>query len=160
MQISRQWTIFTFLAAFSIYWTVNLILWFPWSISAVLGMTLMLTIAPLIWAVSIFYCLKKYQWQNLINGAILTSIIYISTAVIADYIFFGLIRNALKELYHPTTFYGYLFLICLPFILIFLFPKQLSKKNKIAGQDFIKYSLLGIFSVTALILIIKFNITI
>ncbi len=141
-EYNSSWIFFTCLTAFSTYWTVNLILWFPWSINTSLGMTLMLTIAPLIWALNIFYCLKRYHGQKILNGAILSSVIYISIAVIADYIFFGIIRNALKELYHPTTFYGYLFLLCLPFIVIYLFPKQLKMQIRISRKDFILYSLL------------------
>lgn len=159
-QVNRQWTFFTLLTAMTIYWTVNLILWFPWSISTVLGMTLMLTVAPFIWAFGVFQCLKKYQGQNLIIGAILTSSLYILVAVIADYIFFGIIRNAMKELYHPTTFYGYFFLISLPFILTLIFPKKLKNKENIKRQDFIKYGALGVLSILTIFLIINFNITI
>lgn len=106
MKINNQWKLFTFLTAFSIYWTVNLILWFPWSVSIILGMTLMLTVAPFIWAYGVYQCLIKFKGDNPYKGATFTSDIYILVAVIADYIFFGIIRNAMKELYHPTTFYG------------------------------------------------------
>jgi hypothetical protein len=160
MEVNRRWVFFTFLSCLSIYWTVNLILWFPWSISATLGMTLMLTVAPFIWAFGIFQCLKKFRGENLIYGAILTSLIYIFSAVVADFIFFGIIRNAMKDLYHPTTLYGYLFLIFLPFLLVLSIPKLLKKKENIERQDFIRYGLMGILSILMIFLIIKLNITV
>ncbi|MGZ3763751.1 MAG: hypothetical protein ACXVB0_05790 [Mucilaginibacter sp.] len=157
---TNQWTFFTFLTAFSIYWTVNLILWFPWSYSTILGMTLMLTVSPLIWAIAIFQCLKRYQGEKLVKGAVLIALIYIVVAVIADYIFFGLIRHAIKDLYHPTTLYGYLFLISLPFILLFIFSKKLKHRQNIKRRELVIYGLLGTFSLLAITLIIKFNVTI
>jgi len=123
-------------------------------------MTLMLTVAPVIWAFGIIQCLKKYRGQNIIYGAILTSLIYISLAAVTDYIFFGLIRNAMKDLYHPTTLYGYLFLISLPFLLVLIFPKLLRKKEDIERQDFMRYSIMGILSLLMIVLIIKLNITV
>jgi len=45
----NKWILYNILVGFAVYWTSNLILWFPWSISTVLGMTLMLTISPIIW---------------------------------------------------------------------------------------------------------------
>lgn len=160
MEINKQWTLFTLLTAFSIYWKVNLILWFPWSFSTTLGITLMLTVAPFIWAFGVYQCLKKFQGIKQYQGAIFTSLIYILVAVIADYIFFGIIRNAMKELYHPTTLYGYLFLISLPFILTLMFSNKLKNKQDIRQKDFITYGVLGFFSILTIIIIIKFNITI
>jgi len=160
MVTNKRWILFTFLTAFSIYWTVNLILWFPWSVNTVLGMTLMLTVAPFIWAYGVYQCLNKFQGVKQYQGAIFTSLIYILVAAIADYIFFGKIRNAMKELYHPTTLSGYLFLILLPFILTFLFSKKIKNKQNIQRQDFIKYGVLGFFSIVTIFIIIKFNMTI
>lgn len=160
MEINRQWTFFTLLTATVIYWTVNLILWFPWSINAILGITLMLTVAPFIWAFGVFQCLKKYDGKKLIHGAILTAMLYILMAVISDYIFFGIFRDAMDELYHPTTFYGYLFLISLPFMLMSLFSNKLKNKEGIEQKDFVLYTLIGTFSMATLFLIIHFHITI
>lgn len=159
MNVNKQWVFFTLLTSFSIYWTANLVLWFPWSYSATLGMTLMLTVAPLLWSVGIFQCLKTYEGK-LLQGALITSIIYIFIAVIADYIFFGIIREAMEELYHPTTFYGYLFLLSLPFVLSYLFPKQLNQKSEISKKDLYRYIALGAFSFLSLVLIIEFDVVI
>ena len=153
-------TLFTFLTALSIYWTVNLILWFPWSISTTLGITLMLTAAPFIWAYGIFKCLRKYPSGKMLKVAALISSIYLLVAVISDYFFFGILRNAMTELYQPTTFYGYAFLVALPFALIFCFSKSLKVKEDITNRELFSFLILGFLSISLLICIIKFNITI
>ena len=160
MGSGKYWTLFTMITAFSIYWMVNLILWFPWSFNTTLGMTLMLTLSPVIWAMGMYDCLKRFQGKKIMKGAALTALIYICIAVIADFIFFGIIRNAMKELYHPTTLYGYLFLVALPFILILILPGRLTAKEQIKRRDFLLYIIPGVASIVLLSLIIKLNISI
>jgi len=62
-------------------------------------------------------------------GAMYNSLIFLVFAVLMDYVFFGLIRNAMEQLYHPTTFYGYGFVASLPFIVAFGFRRTLEKKR-------------------------------
>ena len=159
MKRNWNWIIYTFTIAFSYYWTANLLLWFPWSIDPYLGIALMLTIAPVLWGFGVYAALIRYQGEKLIKGAILTSMILVSFAVILDYIFFGLIRGAIKELYHPTTFYGYGFLFSLPYIEILVLKNLIIRKRRgIEMMDYIRVSLLGIISLLILILIIKFDL--
>lgn len=106
MKENSKWIIYNLIIAFSFYWTANLLLWFPWSISTYLGITLMLTIAPFLWGFGVYNCLIRYKGEKLFKGAIINSIILVFMAILLDYIFFGIIRGAMKELYHPTTFYG------------------------------------------------------
>ena len=113
----KHWLIYTLSLGFAAYWASNLLLWFPWSYSTTLGITLMLTLAPFIWAYSTYLALKTYPQKNLIKAALLISLFFIPLAVGMDYVFFGLIRNAMEQLYHPTTFYGYGFLLFLPVVL-------------------------------------------
>ena len=155
---NTRWFLYNLIVGFSFYWAANLLLWFPWSIDPYLGITLMLTVAPFLWGLGVYNCLVRYQGKNIMNGAIVNSLTLIIIAVILDYIFFGLIRGATKELYHPTTFYGYGFLISLPFIEIFIIRKLIIRNNrKIQTKDFIKTAILGIISLLILIAIIKFD---
>ena len=156
-----KWLIYNLLTAFSFYWLANLLLWFPWSISTNLGITLMLTAAPFLWGLAVYYCLIRYPQENFWKAAVYCSSLFLIVAVIADYIFFGLIRGALEELYHPTTFYGYAFLICLPFLEILFFRKLLKrKKRKIRKKSFFLILIPGIVSLVLLVMIIRFGIRI
>jgi len=155
------WILYNLLVGFSFYWAANLLLWYPWSIDQYLGITLMLTVAPFLWGLGVYNCLIRYPGKNLINGAIINSLTLLIIAAILDYIFFGLIRGAIKELYHPTTFYGYGFLISLPFIEIFIIRKLIIRKSRrVNANDFIKTGIFGAISLLLLIAIIKFDIKI
>lgn len=146
---------------FAIYWASNLLLWFPWSYSTTLGITLMLTIAPILWAYVIFLALKTYPKAELLKGSLIIALIFLLLAVIMDYIFFGLIRNAMEELYHPTTFYGYGFLAVWPFILALIFKKKVLSQKKIAtNSDIIKAGISGLICFGVLTLIIVLGIEI
>lgn len=157
---AKKWLFFTFVTAFSIYWTANLVLWYPWNWSPTLGIILMLTVAPFIWVYGVFKCLKTYIGYNIVHGAIWTAVVYILVAVVGDYIFFGLMRNVnFAELYHPTTFYGYAFLVSLPFIIILFFRKNIYPRESIKQKEILRFALLGLLSIAALFTIIKLNIT-
>lgn len=157
---AKKWLFFTFVTAFSIYWTANLVLWYPWSWSPILGITLMLTVAPFIWLYGVIKCLKTYTGENIVHGAIWTAFVYILVAVVGDYIFFGLMRKvSFAELYHPTTFYGYAFLMSLPFIIVLFFRNKNLPKVSITGKEILRFGLSGLLSIAALFAIIKFNIT-
>ena len=157
----NKWILYNFTVGFTVYWASNLLLWFPWSVSAELGMILMLTVSPLIWAISCFYCLKTFPKEYLMNAAFINSIIFLFLAVVQDFLFFGLYRNALEELYHPTTLYGYGFLIALPFIIVTALKKMIEHKRKIVEKDdFIVAGGVGLFCFAMVSLIILFDINI
>jgi len=121
----------------------------------------MLTISPILWAYTTFLALKTFPKTNLINGALIISLIFLPLAAIMDYIFFGLIRNAMEPLYHPTTFYGYGFLISLPFILVLIFKnKILQLKKMTTNLNIIKAAISGIacFGILTLIIILGIEI--
>ena len=161
MNDNLKWLLLNLTVSFSFYWIGNLILWFPWSINPNLGITLMLTVAPLLWGVGIYYCLIRYTGEKLIKGAIINSLILLINAVIEDYIFFGLIRKAMHDLYQPTTFYGYAFLMTIPFIEIVIFRNLIvKKKRKIEVTDFILFGTLGAICLLSLIVIIKLDVKI
>lgn len=151
----NRWILYNLAIGFAVYWLSNLILWLPWSVSPWLGMTLMLTVSPIIWAFSTFLCLRTYPKNRLINGAVINGLIFLSIAVITDYFFFGLIRNAMDELYHPTTLYGYAFLVCLPFLVVLGFSKRIeNNKKEIQNADFIRATTIGAVCLGILLLII------
>jgi len=161
MNDNLKWLLLNLTVSFSFYWIGNLILWFPWSINPNLGITLMLTVAPLLWGVGIYYCLIRYPGDKLIKGAIINSLILLINAVIEDYIFFGLIRKATHDLYQPTTFYGYAFLMTIPFIEIIIFKNLIIRqKRQIKANDFSLFGILGAVCLVILIVIIRLDIKI
>ncbi len=121
----------------------------------------MLTVAPVLWAYVIYLALKTYPKSDLIKGALIIALILLLLAVVMDYIFFGLIRNAMEELYHPTTFYGYGFLLVWPLILAFIFKKRISERKKTTtNSNVIKAGIIGLICLGVLTLIITFGIEI
>ena len=154
-----NWLIYNLTVAFALYWAGNLLLWFPWSVNANLGIVLMMTIMPLLWGTGIYYCLIRYPGEKILTGAIINSIIMLVCAVVSDYIFFGLIRGAMDDLYQPATFYGYGFLIIMPFLELLFFRKIIIRKRcLLTANSFISFGAIGLFSLLILIAIIKFDI--
>ena len=161
MKENTKWLLYNLTVAFSLYWVGNLVLWFPWSINPNLGIGLMLTVMPLLWGVGIYYCLIKYNGKKILTGVIINSIIILVNAIIADYIFFGLIRGAVDDLYQPTTFYGYGFLIVMPYLELLIFKKLIIRKRcPIMANDFISVGAAGLICLIILLAIIKFDIKI
>ena len=86
---------------------------------------------------------------------------FLVLAVILDYAFFGLIRNAMDQLYHPTTFYGYGFVLSLPFIAVIGFRKKIEQNKRVLNKsDFVKAIIIGLTCFVLLSLIIIFRIEI
>jgi hypothetical protein len=161
MKENTKWLLFNVTVAFTLYWTGNLLLWFPWSINANLGIALMLTIMPFLWGIGIYCCLNRYKGEKILTGAIINSIIMLVGAVVSDYIFFGLIRGAMDDLYQPATFYGYGFLIMMPFLELLFFKKLIIKKRcQLTANNFISFGAIGLLSLLILTAIIKFDIKI
>ena len=161
MKENTKWLLYNLTVAFTLYWAGNLFLWFPWSINANLGIGLMFTIMPLLWGIGIYYCLIRYKGEKVLTGVIINSIIMLVSAVVSDYIFFGLIRGAMDDLYQPTTFYGYGFLITMPFLELLFFKKIIIRKRcSVTANDFISIGTIGFISLFILIAIIKFDIKI
>jgi hypothetical protein len=154
----KRWLLFICLTAFSTYWVVNLILWLPWSYSPNLGIALMFTVSPLVWSYGIYQCLRTYPYNKISDAAIIVSLVYVIIAVIADYIFFGIIRNTIKDLYRPTTFYGYGFLISLPFIIMWVFRNKIIITKRIERRTQIIYFSLGIISMLIISALISLKI--
>ncbi|WP_319592521.1 hypothetical protein [uncultured Draconibacterium sp.] len=157
----KAWILYNIIVGFAVYWMSNLILWFPWSINPVLGMTLMLTVSPIIWLISTFSCIRTFPKKNILIGAVYNSLIFLVIAVVMDYVFFGLIRNAMEQLYHPTTFYGYGFVASIPFIAAFGLRKKIEeRKGDVRQSDFVKAGTTGLVCFGSLTLIIILGIEI
>lgn len=151
----RKWLFYNLTVGFALYWTGNIILWYPWRINANLGITMMLTIMPLFWGWGIYLCLIRYKGKNILAGSALIALSMLISSVIMDYIFFGLIRRTMNDLYKPTTFYGYGFLAMLPFIELLLFRKPLlRKKRNILVRDFVPIGIIGLTSFIIQIIIV------
>ena len=156
-----RWTLYVATLGFAVYWASNLLLWFPWSYSAFLGMTLMLTVAPILWAYVAFLCLRTYPGAALSGGATRVAGVLLLLAVVMDYVFFGLIRNALRELYHPTTLYGYGFLACLPFLVGWLFRGRIERGGRaVESADLLAAAVGGLVCLGALTAIILLGVEI
>jgi hypothetical protein len=157
----NKWIAYVITLGFAAYWVSSLLLWFPWSYSTKLGMTLMLTVAPVLWAYLIYLALKTYPKKALTKGSFIIALVLLAMSVIMDYIFFGLIRNAKEELYHPTTFYGYGFLLFWPYILTLILKKRISNKKRIPlFRDIFKAAIIGLLCFGALTLVIILGIEI
>lgn len=157
----RNWLIYSFLLVFAVYWASNLFLWYPWSYNTSLGMILMLTVSPIAWAYTVYLSLITYPKERIINGSLIIALIFLLTAIILDYMFFAIIRNAFEELYHPTTLYGYGFLFSLPFLVVWLFRKHILTRKKVIKRKFlIKAGFIGILCLSILVLIITFDLNI
>ena len=157
----NKWILYTVTLCFAVYWASNLLLWFPWSYSTVLGITLMLTLSPLLWAYTTYLALITFPQPGLYKAAILVALIFLPIAIILDYVFFGIIRNAMEELYHPTTLYGYAFLLVLPFLVVLIFRKNLlSFRRSVSKSNIVKALASGIACITILTLIIVLGIEI
>ncbi len=155
------WILYTVMLGFAVYWASNLILWFPWSYSVGLGMTLMLTASPFLWGYAVFLSLRTFPDKFLMKGALWVSVIFLFMAVVMDYVFFGLIRNAMEQLYHPTTFYGYGFVAVIPFVMVFLGGNKMERMKKPVGRGgFIKAGVCGMICFGVMIMIILLDITI
>jgi len=61
----------------------------------------------------------------------------------------------------PATFYGYGFLIIMPFLELLFFKKLIIKKRcPLTANSFISFGAIGLFSLLILITIIKFDVKI
>ena len=76
-----------------------------------------------------------------------------------DYVFFGLIRNAMEQLYHPTTLYAYGFLISLSFLVGLLFKNRIRRSKRAPSNgDFATAGVSGMICLALLTLIIILGI--
>ena len=152
----KKWLAYTILTSFSVYWFSNLFLWYPWSYSTTLGILLMLTVSPFIWAFACYVCFIYSPHNKRFSSAGYIAFIMLIIAVLSDHIFFGIIRKAMEELYHPTTLYGYGFVITLPFILSLIFRKRIDTiRRTLRIGDFLWPGIVGLISFATIFLIIQ-----
>ena len=159
MQNLTTWLVYISLVTFATYWLSNLLLWYPWSYDTTLGMTLMLSVMPLIWIYAVFHCLKRFPKPRLIYAAIYTSTVFTLMATLLDFVFFGIIRNAMSELYHATTLYGYAFLIALPFAESYFFKRRLVERSRMKSHEFRWVGFTGLICFMLVAIIISFDLT-
>ncbi|MEQ8714490.1 MAG: hypothetical protein RIC80_15835 [Cyclobacteriaceae bacterium] len=158
-RIMKYWVLYNFVVGFAVYWLSNLVLWFPWSLNPTLGMILMLTVGTALWAIATYQCLVTYPGSSLLKAAAFNSTVLLSIAVVMDYIFFVLIRDAKAELYHPTTIYGYAFVVTLPFLMILLLKGKLAASNtQLHNENWYQALGVGLISFISLTLIILLGI--
>jgi len=156
---TSKWIFYNIIVCFAVYWLSNLVLWYPWSIDETLGQILMLTINPLLWGFASYNCIIRYPKPEIINGAVINSLLFVIEAIASDFIFFGAIRNALNKLMHVTTLYAWGFVMFVPFITYFIFKALIiQNKKQLTISDFWKPLFIGLISFTVIIIILVFNI--
>ena len=156
----KNWVFYTIVIAFALYWLSNLVLWFPWSFATWLGVTVMLTLSPVIWGVGVYRSLLKFPGPGLLPGAGIIAIVFTLFSVASDYFFFVLIRGAKEALYQPATFYGYAFVFSIPFLEVLFFHKAIIRhKTSLESKDFLLPAILGMGCLTAVFMIIRFKIS-
>lgn len=94
----------------------------------------------------------------MLHGAANTALIFSFVAVVLDFVFYGIVRGAITQLYHLTTLYGYAFLFVLPFIEIQVFKKRLKPHLELNNIDFVKYGLVGLVSFAIITSIVVFDV--
>lgn len=155
-----NWVLYNLAMCFAVYWLSNVVLWYPWSIDETLGQILMLTVNPVLWGVASYVCIVRYPKSNMIMGAVYNSILFISGAIISDLIFFGLIRNAMDKLMHPTTLYGWCFVFLLPLLIYLLFRRPIIRHRRmLVNKNFREPLIIGSVSFFIIIAILAFDIT-
>jgi hypothetical protein len=155
---TSRWIIYNVVVCFAVYWLSNLILWYPWSVNETSGQILMLTINPLLWGFASYSCIIRYPKQNLINGVLLNSLIFVIEAIASDLIFFVVIRNAADKLMHITTLYAWVFVMFLPLIIYLLFRKLIIRnKKQLAISNFWKPLYIAVISFAIITVILIFN---
>ena len=153
-----NWIIYVLTLAFAVYWFSNLFLWYPWSYDTELGMTLMLTVSPIVWSYVFYLAFRSYPRADITRAIIIVTPIFIVLATAMDFIFFGVIRQAMEELYHPTTLYGYGFLLVWPSIIALVFRKAITRsKSKASRKTIILTFGFGLLCLLLLTLIIVFD---
>ena len=133
--IYLMWYIYNIAVCFCVYWLSNLILWVPWSVSPILGQTLMLTVNPFIWGYASYKCIISYPKQNLFVGSVYNSLIFTLVAILSDLIFFGWIRNAMDNLMHRTTLYSWSFVFVLPYLVYLIAKKRNRRDDSVVLRD-------------------------
>ncbi len=141
--------------SFCLYWFSNLYLWYPWSYDPRLGITLMLTLSPLIWIIGIIYILQRKSNLPLLKSAILISIVFVVISVLSDLFFFGIIRDSLHELLKPTTYYGYLYILILPIIVSFIGKSKLQQNKSATNKSIFFPFVFGCLFISILFILIK-----
>lgn len=129
---NRLWWAVTILMILCLYWLSNVVLWIPWSYSPQLGIVMMLTVNPLFWGAGIYTCLACRKGdENLMKKALMISLVAVGISLISDYLFFEVCMNS-KDVWHVTTFYGYIWLVALAFGEVFFLRKKLANRQFIA----------------------------
>ena len=124
-------------------------------------MAMMFSVGTVMWTLATYNCLVRFPEDNLIKAASMTGLILLVVAVVLGYVFFGLIRGAMVELYHPTTLYGYAFVAVLPFLVIFVFRKRVEyNTKKLQLRNLAQAATVGAISAALLLLIIVFRLEI
>lgn len=121
----QLWWIFIVLTVMCLYWLSNIVLWVPWSHSPRLGMLLMLTVNPLFWGIGIYACLScGSNAGNLMKKALFVSLVAVGISLLSDFLFFAVCMES-KDVWHITTFYGYVWLVILALGEAFFLRKSL-----------------------------------
>lgn len=116
------------LIGISIYWLSNALVIFTWLISKTLGIIAMF-LSVILWGYMSFYCLKhapRKEWNKDVFSMALSFLI---TAVVQDYLLYGVYRGVPDELYEPTTFLAYGLVFLMPFFVKYIILMKYTLRN-------------------------------
>lgn len=154
-----RWAWLAVATAFALYWGSNVILWYPWSISETLGIAMMLTLSPVMWAAGIAWVLLRWP-ADLWVGAAVTAAVMLIVSIVSDLTFFGLVRGAVDELLRPTTYAGYGWVAALPFLVLAVARRRIARRKRPASiRDILLAVGLGLAALSTIVAIITFEFT-
>ena len=146
---------FAMLAGLALYWVSNLFLWFPWSASETLGIVLMLTVSPLIWAFGTIHILRRRPHDNLWTWSLVAAATLLVISVGSDLVFFGILRDALDSLLQPTTYAAYLWVAVLPFLISGLgYRRPMLERVLVSRRALITCGLIALLAAASITVII------
>jgi hypothetical protein len=108
----------TVASAQALFWVSTLILWYPWSINEALGITLLLTLVPALWAFAIAALLLRWPGARPWAGAACTAAVMLAVSAATAWVFFGVVRDAGRELLQPAAYAGCAWVAVLPFLVV------------------------------------------
>lgn len=116
------------LVGIALYWLGNVLAVFPWLLSKVFGIIVML-LSTVLWGYITFYCLRHVPREQWNRDTFFMAIIFLLTAVVQDFFLYAVYRNIPEELYEPTTFVAYGIVFLLPFVIRFVFLRKYTLKQ-------------------------------
>jgi hypothetical protein len=135
------------LVGIALYWIGNVLAVFPWLLSKTFGIIVMF-LSTILWMYLSFYCLKHVPRKAWNRDTIFIAMIFLITAIIQDYVLYVVYRGIPDELYEPTTFLAYGFVLLIPFFVRYVLLRKYRLKSilLISNTKFVVTIIIGVIS--------------